>query len=165
MVGPFALPDDDLSALCGNEQIDLDLPVPVASRIDQLIFKFCLHIVFAERFKDISRKCLPLHRITSYNVCYTKLLRETFDAAELEEDLIEEVPAAVVQPAVAGGKVEGVEALKALLKALESDDVARSLKGMNISVNIVITSYSIHYTKLYDAVCTSATRRVAGTRK
>ena len=33
-------------------------------------------------------------------------------------------------------KLDGVEALKTLLKALENDDVAKSLKGMNISINI-----------------------------
>ncbi len=33
-------------------------------------------------------------------------------------------------------KVEGVEALKTLLKALENDNVVNSLKGMNININI-----------------------------
>lgn len=38
--------------------------------------------------------------------------------------------------AVSNDKLEGTEALKALLKALENEDVAKSLKGMNISINI-----------------------------
>ncbi len=33
-------------------------------------------------------------------------------------------------------KIEGVEALKTLLKALENDDVVNSLNGMNININI-----------------------------
>jgi len=38
--------------------------------------------------------------------------------------------------AVSNDKLEGTEALKALLRALENEDVAKSLKGMNISINI-----------------------------
>lgn len=37
---------------------------------------------------------------------------------------------------VSGGAGEGVEALQALLKALSNEEVAKSLKGLNISINI-----------------------------
>ncbi|MFZ2888891.1 hypothetical protein [Sulfuricurvum sp.] len=41
-----------------------------------------------------------------------------------------------VQEPIASSHAEGVEALQALLKALSNEDVAKSLKGLNISINI-----------------------------
>ena len=58
-----------------------------------------------------------MFRITSYNVCYTKLLRCPVVAHKL-----------------------GGAGTRALLK-----------HGVRADLGIVITSYSIHYTKLYDA--------------
>ena len=44
----------------------------------------------------------------------------------------EKAPAGVKSETAA----EGVEALQALLKALANEDVAKSLKGLNITINI-----------------------------
>ena len=93
------------------------------------------------------------YRITSYNVCYTKLLRFNVSTA-----------AAVV--AAAGGvrmARHGARALTSmcgtvdLLDALGIDVdcpvtvVGESIDRAGIGIfNGVITSYSIHYTKLYD---------------
>ena len=66
-------------------------------------------------------------RITSYNVCYTKLLRE---ASEWEEQISEEV------------KEDRWHRFMQVQQEI-------SLEKMQAKVG-VITSYSIHYTKLYD---------------
>ena len=74
-------------------------------------------------------------RITSYNVCYTKLLRW------MGIDFIENY---INTHIIANGKefeeiYESISKNNALLKKINS----------NID-NFVITSYSIHYTKLYE---------------
>ena len=74
---------------------------------------------------------LVAHRITSYNVCYTKLLRGRH--ARRRRDL---------------GKGEGLgqmrlDELDALILTFLPDD-------LGTGVALVITSYSIHYTKLYE---------------
>ncbi|MDD5158846.1 MAG: hypothetical protein PHI47_02245 [Sulfuricurvum sp.] len=64
------------------------------------------------------------------------------DLLKEEEEIAEEEDAdtLIVEPAVEMGHevthAEGVEALQALLKALSNEDVAKSLKGLNISINI-----------------------------
>lgn len=60
---------------------------------------------------------------------YTEDLDE---AVELSKEVSVEAPV-VTQEAT---HAEGVEALQALLKALANEDVAKSLKGLNISINI-----------------------------
>jgi uncharacterized membrane protein len=57
------------------------------------------------------------------------------EASDFElEDEVNQIP---IQKSIQNNsKVEGVDALKALLKALESEDVAKSLNGMNININI-----------------------------
>lgn len=57
-------------------------------------------------------------------------------AAEMETAAPEEPeePAAAAAPAMSAS--EGLEALQTLVKALENEDVVKSLKGMNISINI-----------------------------
>ena len=60
------------------------------------------------------------------------------DLDEVAMDEAEEL-AEVAQPIsneTAASHTDGVEALQALLKALSNEDVAKSLKGMNISINI-----------------------------
>lgn len=57
---------------------------------------------------------------------------ELDEAVELSEQVSLEAPS-VVQEAT---HAEGVEALQTLLKALANEDVAKSLKGLNISINI-----------------------------
>jgi uncharacterized membrane protein len=54
------------------------------------------------------------------------------EAIELSEEVSVEAPS-VTQEAT---HAEGVEALQTLLKALANEDVAKSLKGLNISINI-----------------------------
>ncbi|MEA1919932.1 MAG: DNA topoisomerase IV, partial [Campylobacterota bacterium] len=61
-------------------------------------------------------------------------LLDKSDDLGIEDEILEEE--VVIPNEVQNSKVEGVEALKTLLKALENDDVAKSLKGMNININI-----------------------------
>ena len=74
-------------------------------------------------------------RITSYNVCYTKLLRGT----------------------TGSGKSVALNAMVLSLLYKASPEQVRLImidpKMLELSVyeGIVITSYSIHYTKLYDS--------------
>lgn len=61
------------------------------------------------------------------------------DVMESVEDEYETTGEVVDKPVVLESPAEhteGVEALQALLKALSNEDVAKSLKGMNISINI-----------------------------
>ncbi|MGA9046020.1 hypothetical protein [Sulfuricurvum sp.] len=60
---------------------------------------------------------------------------EELDEEMKDTDLNEEV-AQVASSTVSTAHTEGVEALQALLKALSNEDVAKSLKGLNISINI-----------------------------
>ena len=62
------------------------------------------------------------NRITSYNVCYTKLLRTTFAA------------------------------FTAFAGSLSMEKQAYAVTSTSLGSRPVITSYSIHYTKLYDDV-------------
>ena len=64
------------------------------------------------------------------------------DASALNENVSEDDDIEVSTTSESSASVEkadnaqGVEALKTLLKALENNDVAKSLKGMNININI-----------------------------
>lgn len=60
------------------------------------------------------------------------LQTEELDESDLNEEVVEQVASSTVPTTHA----EGVEALQALLKALSNEDVAKSLKGLNISINI-----------------------------
>jgi len=61
---------------------------------------------------------------------------------EIEMDIDDEEEAVLAEDMIESNtnesapKVQGVEALQALLKALSNEDIAASLKGMNISINI-----------------------------
>jgi len=61
----------------------------------------------------------------------TEELDEEMNDTNLNEE-VEQVASSTVSTA----HTEGVEALQALLKALSNEDVAKSLKGLNISINI-----------------------------
>ncbi len=67
-------------------------------------------------------------------------VEEDFSPAveEIAEPVIKSkpVPAALARMEEQGSSVQGVEALQALLKALANDEVVKSLKGLNISINI-----------------------------
>lgn len=60
-----------------------------------------------------------------------EILDEVLSESALFDTVDDEVCAVETSP-----HAEGVEALQALLKALSNEDVAKSLKGMNISINI-----------------------------
>ena len=80
------------------------------------------------------------NRITSYNVCYTKLLRTVFFATAL-------------LTLVLSSRARASEAL-AKARADELGHMAKIneyiIQHMRTGVLVVITSYSIHYTKLYE---------------
>ena len=65
------------------------------------------------------------------------------EASDVSEDIVEDISeddeileSNDIDIVEKSTKLEGVEALKTLLKALENDDVVNSLKGMNININI-----------------------------
>ena len=61
---------------------------------------------------------------------------DTIESVDEEDDAFEEVSDKPAPSETSAVHPEGVEALQALLKALSNEDVAKSLKGMNISINI-----------------------------
>ena len=82
----------------------------------------------------------PPSRITSYNVCYTKLLRVT-DVVLLQQYL--------ETPLFTADQVTG----RQRLLALDQDLIVQCKPAYHLATAGqigVITSYSIHYTKLYD---------------
>ena len=92
-------------------------------------------------------------RITSYNVCYTKLLRSPSSAAVLSS-----VSLRISAMEGAGRSIPGLSSVRRRygvdvgLPALAAANINRITVGVE-SPNpelAVITSYSIHYTKLYD---------------
>ena len=109
----------------------------------------------------------PQHRITSYNVCYTKLLRQIDNKFYIE--VIPEsgtATHALYQKQFSGKRISlnfqniPVRSLLQLFaqftnqNIVVSDSVTGSLtlRLMNVPWDqaLVITSYSIHYTKLYE---------------
>ena len=74
-------------------------------------------------------------RITSYNVCYTKLLRFIIE--------------------------EGVEDVHSQVEFLLTQELGDLGKKIHSGRSRVITSYSIHYTKLYEGLGCGAKRRMA----
>ena len=58
------------------------------------------------------------------------------ESAEEEATENADVPSNV--PTINPSNAEGIEALQSLLKALSNEEVAKSLKGLNISININI---------------------------
>lgn len=61
---------------------------------------------------------------------------DTIESVDEEDDAFEEISDKPAPSETSVAHPEGVEALQALLKALSNEDVAKSLKGMNISINI-----------------------------
>ena len=98
-----------------------------------------------------SHKCnkVFIARITSYNVCYTKLLRAAQTICS-DETLLQGNNAS---PGTGVWTVSGVGG--ATSQAVFTDNASPTTKvsslgqGVN-ALKCVITSYSIHYTKLYD---------------
>ena len=84
------------------------------------------------------------HRITSYNVCYTKLLR-----LHLLRDYRALRYASVIQACVFGA-FSAFWSVLALYLQGPSYNLGASVAG-SFGLVGVITSYSIHYTKLYEA--------------
>ena len=89
---------------------------------------------------------IQVSRITSYNVCYTKLLRVT---VELDWRVGKDAPRGAVE-------VDGVDVRRWHLPTLRRGiglvlQVGSPLEKVGRKRMPVITSYSIHYTKLYDS--------------
>ena len=97
---------------------------------------------------------LSVFRITSYNVCYTKLLRNPQLSASSNpyeyiqnnknfNDLVnlgtDALP--VIAEKIMNSNDDG---LKEYILAIAAEKIAK--------IDLVITSYSIHYTKLYESV-------------
>ena len=122
----------------------------------------------------------PVHRITSYNVCYTKLLRKSllllldnFEQVIGAAPLVAELLAACAELKILVTSREGLHISgereysvpplgmpnSAQLQSIESlsqyaavDLFIQRARAVKLDFNItsVITSYSIHYTKLYE---------------
>ena len=101
-------------------------------------------------------------RITSYNVCYTKLLRDyaTLSARALElaaDNAWNE--GAVLGAPVAGWRSLDLPAIRGTAfingVAVGEGRGADSMGHPLVALQCVITSYSIHYTKLYEDLTSS----------
>ena len=99
-------------------------------------------------------------RITSYNVCYTKLLRisgignlvATIKAAKYYELGDDDVALTVFTDSLAlyGSRLLELAAERGPYDQRQADRDLDMLRNLSVDY-VVITSYSIHYTKLYDA--------------
>ena len=111
------------------------------------------------------------NRITSYNVCYTKLLRKerirhfvskkAFDMDGLGKKLVEQL----VDAKLVNSFADLFHLNRDILAGLErmglksADNIIAAIEQ---SKTVVITSYSIHYTKLYESSSSSTALRVSG---
>ena len=85
------------------------------------------------------------NRITSYNVCYTKLLRVSLELLTKNDCSLCDIAKATldkVLPDYPGVRLSTTD--------IETDAQLFATYKEKIPVLSVITSYSIHYTKLYD---------------
>ena len=95
-------------------------------------------------------------RITSYNVCYTKLLREREAGAQITGNQLGLDQSRVDFSLEAFDRDKFAEYEKIANKVIAENNpvnlylVSRSEAEEKLSRLTVITSYSIHYTKLYD---------------
>ena len=109
----------------------------------------------------------PSRRITSYNVCYTKLLRsvgkdtkDTYNVAVRVpipvEGVLQKVVGARARLGVTfynvneGGYVQVDVAGGSLSSTVNQINLTRANANSPMAETLVITSYSIHYTKLYE---------------
>ena len=108
----------------------------------------------------------PLFRITSYNVCYTKLLRaasarvtcntqplqsvEVIENASRIIEMLRNAPHGVISRDKSGAPLSSINLAIVSIENARLE-VHLSARGMRRdALETVITSYSIHYTKLYD---------------
>ena len=105
-------------------------------------------------------------RITSYNVCYTKLLRPLVDTIDIAKKLY---PNAKQIVGITDDSITGRGSLKQFYdiddifpelnfthmtcSSMTRDDIIEYLSSLDEKTILVITSYSIHYTKLYEILC------------
>ena len=146
----------------GGVIIDLDIPLA-----QEALTRLGIPASFTDYSCELSNDLFlryetgRLTRITSYNVCYTKLLRQAKSfpgSVSVSGYLIS--PAASLLTAISGRCLPW-----ALLK------YNRSFQGIGVGIGTspppfihqtssVITSYSIHYTKLYDWLLKRNVRRM-----
>ena len=109
--------------------------------------------------QDLVNHCVNDIRITSYNVCYTKLLRKY--PSVVDEDKVAKARRVLRNGSEVGQmmKVVGEEgtSIDDFVLYLKSEYIDATYLQQNAfnetdAANSVITSYSIHYTKLYDSV-------------
>ena len=107
-------------------------------------------------------------RITSYNVCYTKLLRKSInDAFVAYSNHDADLARRVIGRKKTFKRItfQLKEHLVNRLTLMDSNRIAKirfetdliELIDRLYALSSVITSYSIHYTKLYDLACATAT--------
>ena len=96
------------------------------------------------------------HRITSYNVCYTKLLRSTDRESERVDGLCVRVngdPIGIIDDFELAISIDAISKCSFTVpnvSEMRSIFVPQRDPFLQISYDGVITSYSIHYTKLYE---------------
>ena len=105
---------------------------------------------------------LIFSRITSYNVCYTKLLRNTHIQEILDKDTdpwgikvakveIKHIDLPQEMQRAMAKQAEAERERRAKVIAAEGEFQASA--KLADAAKVVITSYSIHYTKLYEPAC------------
>ena len=111
--------------------------------------------------RDIIERMWRNLRITSYNVCYTKLLRYVLNPDTLRSrDSLRTIADSLDRER---RKAEGLDE-----QEMSTEDKMAEMFRKRRPHGRVITSYSIHYTKLYENIrrrCESPPRRIPGRKK
>ena len=138
-----------ITQVIGALRYYLDSSIWESSITDSSENNFCFPFKLANlNVSDVFNPFYFKNRITSYNVCYTKLLRYL-----LRQEKAYYSTSTIFERFFSGSKrppisVEDRKALKGDLPWRVFVVIARHLYQYSLDV---ITSYSIHYTKLYEA--------------